>query len=48
MSDAAQLRCLGCGHVATPGDDWSTAHHPTLGTVTQCPDCGSTQVQRYR
>ncbi|WP_201293056.1 hypothetical protein [Halobacterium bonnevillei] len=41
----AQLRCLECGRTAPRNGDWGEATHPTLGTMTQCPECGSTNVQ---
>jgi predicted nucleic-acid-binding Zn-ribbon protein len=41
------LRCAKCGR-SEARDDWETATHPTLGTMTQCPDCGSTNVQTKR
>jgi DNA-directed RNA polymerase subunit RPC12/RpoP len=47
MSATTQLRCHGCGRIA-PRDDWSDATHPSLGTMTQCPECGSTDVQTDR
>ncbi|MDH5019935.1 hypothetical protein [Halobacterium rubrum] len=47
MSAATQLRCHECGRTA-PRDDWDSATHPTLGDMTQCPGCGSTNVQGDR
>lgn len=49
MSDtptaAPQLKCINCGFQAPTGsDEWETATHPPLGTMTQCPECGSTNV----
>jgi len=36
--------CVNCGFEAQSGsDEWETARH-TLGTLTQCPECGSTDV----
>ncbi|MFB6138138.1 MAG: hypothetical protein ABEJ42_07380 [Halobacteriaceae archaeon] len=47
-SDAtAALRptCANCEFAAPAGsDEWATAEHPTLGTLTRCPECGSTAV----
>ncbi|MFB6184134.1 MAG: hypothetical protein ABEI96_06220 [Haloarculaceae archaeon] len=49
MSDTAPLRCQSCGREAVAGaDEWDSVTHPSLGTLTQCPDCGSTDVQRRR
>jgi predicted Zn-ribbon and HTH transcriptional regulator len=37
--------CLNCGFEAMPGDDqWESVESPPLGVLTQCPDCGSTDV----
>ena len=47
MAAATQLRCHECGRTA-PRDDWDSATHPTLGDMTQCPGCGSTNVQGDR
>ena len=40
----AQLRCLECGHEGPAGDAWDRVAHPPFGDVTQCPDCGSTNI----
>lgn len=48
MSDANRLRCVNCGREAAVDDGWGSATHPTLGAMTQCPDCGSTNVQTRR
>ncbi|EMA54776.1 hypothetical protein C450_04908 [Halococcus salifodinae DSM 8989] len=38
-------RCLSCGFEAAPGSgEWDSVDSPPLGTMTQCPDCGSTNV----
>lgn len=43
---AHSRRCHGCQFQADPsGDQWSTVSHPTAGTVTQCPECGSTDIR---
>lgn len=47
MAQSARLRCLKCGETAAVGD-WETATHPTLGAMTQCPECGSTDVTSER
>ena len=39
-------RCHGCNFEAEAGSaQWSTVTHPPLGTLTQCPECGSTDVR---
>jgi predicted RNA-binding Zn-ribbon protein involved in translation (DUF1610 family) len=39
------VRCLSCGFESPTGsDDWETATHPSLGSLAQCPDCGSTNT----
>jgi DNA-directed RNA polymerase subunit RPC12/RpoP len=44
MTDT-QLRCLNCGLEASgESEEWTTATHPTLGSMTQCRECGSTNV----
>jgi predicted nucleic-acid-binding Zn-ribbon protein len=48
MSQTKQLRCQKCGQTASVGDDWGTVTHPTLGSMTQCPECGSTNIQAKR
>lgn len=37
--------CVNCGYRAPAGsDDWDRADHPSLGSLTRCPECGSTNV----
>lgn len=44
-----QLRCLNCGFAADANsDEWESAEHPPLGTLTQCPECSSTDTTRLR
>ena len=50
MADATNTtqlsRCFACGFKApTGGDEWTSVIHPPLGTLTQCPECGSTDVR---
>lgn len=48
-TDAPRLRCLPCGFEAAAGsDDWDTTDHPPLGTMTRCPECGSTNIHTRR
>jgi predicted RNA-binding Zn-ribbon protein involved in translation (DUF1610 family) len=42
-------RCRKCGFEAPGGDDaWVRIDIPKLGRMTQCPDCGSTDVMTQR
>jgi len=37
--------CTNCGFEASAGsDEWGSVDHPSLGTLAQCPECGSTDV----
>lgn len=39
-------RCRGCQFEAPAGaETWESTAHPSLGTLTQCPECGSTDIQ---
>lgn len=40
----SRLRCTNCGREAPAGEDWGSLTHPPLGTLTQCLECGSTNV----
>jgi predicted RNA-binding Zn-ribbon protein involved in translation (DUF1610 family) len=40
----ARTVCGNCGFEA-PAAEWGSVEHPTLGRLTQCPDCGSTDVR---
>jgi predicted RNA-binding Zn-ribbon protein involved in translation (DUF1610 family) len=43
------LRCVNCGFEdASDSDAWSRIDHPPVGTLTQCPECGSTDVHGRR
>ena len=38
-------KCTSCGYEAPAGGDgWDSVEHPSLGRMTRCPDCGSTNV----
>jgi predicted RNA-binding Zn-ribbon protein involved in translation (DUF1610 family) len=44
-STDTHTKCKNCGFDAPIHTDaWDTATHPTLGTLTQCPECGSTDT----
>lgn len=41
--------CVTCGYeAATGGDDWEFVESPSLGRMTSCPECGSTNVTLRR
>lgn len=45
MSTESTSRCLNCGFEAPPGaDEWNEIDAPPLGSLTQCPECESTDV----
>ena len=44
MADDTTSRCLSCGFEATGVDEWDSVDAPPLGALTQCPECGSTDV----
>lgn len=38
-------KCRNCGFEAPIGTDaWDVGTHPTLGDLSQCPECGSTDT----
>lgn len=38
-------RCLNCGFTApSGGEEWNAVEVPSLGTLSQCPDCRSTDL----
>lgn len=38
-------KCIGCGYAAPDGsDEWDRVKSPSLGRLTRCPECGSTNV----
>jgi predicted RNA-binding Zn-ribbon protein involved in translation (DUF1610 family) len=40
-----QKQCFECGFENTADSEkWATTTHPSLGSVTQCPECGSTNI----
>ncbi|MDX1747992.1 MAG: hypothetical protein R3324_18830, partial [Halobacteriales archaeon] len=48
MVDPPESTCGKCGFTApATGDAWERVEDPSLGTLTRCPECGSTDV-RYR
>jgi predicted RNA-binding Zn-ribbon protein involved in translation (DUF1610 family) len=41
----SRIVCLSCGFETPAGSDaWETADHPSLGALTRCPECGSTNT----
>jgi Zn finger protein HypA/HybF involved in hydrogenase expression len=47
-SEPATLVCHACLYTAPPGDDWDVVEVAGVGTMTRCPECGSTQVEHKR
>ena len=40
-----RTKCLKCGFETAAGtDEWGSVDLPSLGSVTQCPECGSTNT----
>ena len=44
MADDTTARCLTCGFEAAGRDQWDSVDAPPLGALTQCPECGSTDI----
>jgi len=45
VQEVTTTRCLNCGfETPAESDAWETADHPSLGSLTQCPECGSTNA----
>ncbi len=41
------LRCFRCGFEAdSDSGQWRKIDHPPLGNLTQCPECGSTDIRQ--
>lgn len=48
-TSALRSRCINCGFEAPAGgDEWDAVDDPTLGTLTRCPECGSTNILSRR
>jgi DNA-directed RNA polymerase subunit RPC12/RpoP len=46
---STEIQCLNCGFEASANSDqWETTDHPPVGTLTQCPECSSTDTSRLR
>lgn len=44
-AERTRSRCMPCGFEAPfDSERWTVADHPSLGTLTACPECGSTNV----
>lgn len=44
-SGPTQIKCISCGFEAPQGsEDWGHVEYRPLGTLTQCPSCGSTNT----
>ncbi len=49
QESAARSHCWSCGFEAPAGgDEWETIEVVSLGTMTRCPECGSTNVSTGR
>lgn len=45
QTDTLRAKCFDCGFEAPAGGEaWATVDHPPLGTIMQCPECGSTDI----
>ena len=45
QSPSIPCRCLKCGfEAAADSDEWESVDVPPLGVLTQCPECGSTDI----
>lgn len=45
-STEVRWTCLECGITAPTGGAWEKVTYPPLGTLTQCAECGCTNVHR--
>lgn len=44
-ADVHVKQCFRCRFRSAVEDgEWKTTTHPSLGTITQCPECGSTNI----
>ena len=44
--ESPTAKCYKCGFRAPQGSaEWERADHPSLGSLTKCPECGSTDIQ---
>jgi predicted RNA-binding Zn-ribbon protein involved in translation (DUF1610 family) len=44
-STTTLTKCRNCGFTAPAGsEEWEDVEHPTLGRVSRCPDCGSSDI----
>ncbi|MFB6300781.1 MAG: hypothetical protein ABEH65_11015 [Halobacteriales archaeon] len=40
-----KAKCAKCQFKApAESDEWETVEHTSLGTLTRCPECGSTDI----
>ncbi|MEF8830168.1 MAG: hypothetical protein V5A23_01350 [Halobacteriales archaeon] len=42
-----RAKCRNCGFEPEDSDAWGEVVTPTLGTMTRCPECGSTDVRQH-
>ncbi|MFC7248984.1 hypothetical protein ACFQJ5_03915 [Halomicroarcula sp. GCM10025324] len=45
--EVSQLTCLECGFEAPAGETWNRVTAPPFGLLTQCPECGSTNIHSH-
>jgi predicted Zn-ribbon and HTH transcriptional regulator len=46
--ESSVSQCKTCGYEAAEDDAWERVESPTLGQMTSCPDCGSTDITLRR
>ncbi len=45
VEETARATCRSCGYVASLGSEtWGSVTHSTLSNLTNCPECGSTDI----
>ncbi len=49
VNQSIQSHCWGCGFKAPEGgDEWERVEAVSIGTLTRCPECGSTNISSGR
>ena len=44
-STTTRVKCVSCGFEAPQtSEEWERVDYPPLGTLTKCPNCGSTNT----
>lgn len=44
----SRSQCTSCGFETDTREEWDAVEAPPFGEVTQCPECGSTNVVMVR